>query len=74
MLAIAGEDIVIGGNPLKELRLHVIGAAMMGNFEEIHMHSSLGFEQSGELKDLVAAGIAGQQHGLRGNHSEFGFR
>ncbi len=56
---------MIGGNPLEEVILDISIAAVMRHLQEVDMDFSLIIHQSMFLQvldDLVAAGIAGQQH------------
>src|SRR5262249_2988387 len=76
MLAITGEDIMIGFDTFEENRLHVPVAAMMRHLKYIDVHVAVLWQQANELQsfhDLVAARIACEQDsfivGFSQNHN-----
>ena len=66
MLAIAREYVALGHDPLKEIVVEFVGAAVVGDLEQFNLDLAVLalFQQASELEpfeDLVTARIAGEQ-------------
>ena len=68
----ARDDVVVGGDPLEEVSVDVVVAAVMGQLQDVDVQLSLVGQASSvdRLEDLVSACVSGQQDRLVGGLEE----